>query len=72
MYSHIKAPISGRIDRARVDPGNLILENETELTTIVSSDPMYFNFDIDERYFLAYARDARAGCRCGRAAADLR
>jgi RND family efflux transporter MFP subunit len=58
-YSQIKAPQSGRIDRARVDPGNLILENDTELTTIVSSDPIYFNFDIDERYFLAYARDAR-------------
>lgn len=59
-YSQITAPISGRIDRALVDPGNLILENETELTSIVSSDPIFFNFDIDERYFLAYARDARA------------
>lgn len=59
-YSQITAPISGRIDRALVDPGNLILGNETELTSIVSSDPIYFNFDIDERYFLSYARDARA------------
>ena len=59
-YSQITAPISGRIDRALVDPGNLVLENETELTSIVSSNPIYFNFDIDERYFLSYARDARA------------
>ena len=52
-YSQITAPISGRIDRALVDPGNLVLENETELTSIVSSNPIYFNFDIDERYFLS-------------------
>ncbi|MEM1352563.1 MAG: efflux RND transporter periplasmic adaptor subunit [Pseudomonadota bacterium] len=58
-YSQINAPFSGRIDRALVDPGNLVLENQTELTSIVSSDPIYFNFDIDERYFLAYSRDAR-------------
>lgn len=59
-YSEITAPMSGRIDQARVDPGNLVLANNTELTSIVSSDPIFFYFDIDERYFLAYARDARA------------
>ena len=59
-YSQITAPMAGRIDQAQVDPGNLVLANETELTSIVSSDPIYFFFDIDERYFLAYARDARA------------
>lgn len=59
-YSQITAPMSGRIDQAAVDPGNLVLANDTMLTSIVSSDPIYFFFDIDERYFLAYARDARA------------
>ncbi len=59
-YSEIRAPMSGRIDQARVDPGNLIIAQDTLLTSIVSTDPIYFYFDIDERYFLAYARDARA------------
>ncbi|WP_299866568.1 efflux RND transporter periplasmic adaptor subunit [uncultured Roseobacter sp.] len=59
-YSQIRAPMAGRIDRRQVDPGNLVSANETVLTTIVASDPVYFYFDIDERYFLAYARDARA------------
>ena len=59
-FSRVTAPISGRIDRKRVTPGNLVRENETVLTTIVSTDPIHFYFDIDERYFLAYARDARA------------
>ncbi|WP_300037605.1 efflux RND transporter periplasmic adaptor subunit [uncultured Roseobacter sp.] len=59
-YSQITAPMSGRIGQTLVDPGNLVQANESQLTTIVSSDPIYFYFDIDERYFLAYARDARA------------
>jgi len=59
-FSEIRAPIAGRIDRNFVDTGNLVTADQTELTTIVSTDPVYFYFDIDERYFLAYARDARA------------
>ncbi|WP_339951970.1 efflux RND transporter periplasmic adaptor subunit [uncultured Albimonas sp.] len=59
-YSEIHAPISGRIDRRRVTPGNLVRQDETVLTSIVAVDPIHFYFDIDERYYLAYARDARA------------
>jgi RND family efflux transporter MFP subunit len=40
--------------------GNLVSPDDTILTRIVSLDPIYFYFDIDERSFLAYARDARA------------
>jgi membrane fusion protein, multidrug efflux system len=58
-FSKVSAPISGRIDRRRVTPGNLVRADDTVLTTIVSIDPIYFYFDIDERYFLAYSRDAR-------------
>lgn len=59
-FTEIRAPISGRIDRRLVNPGNLVTANETVLTSIVTSHPVYFYFDIDERYFLSYARDARA------------
>jgi len=58
-YTEIRAPISGRIDRHRISIGNLVEPNATILTSIVSLDPIYFYFDIDERSFLAYARDAR-------------
>lgn len=58
-YTEIRAPIAGRIDRDLVSVGNLVQGNDTVLTSIVSVDPMYFYFDIDERAFLAYARDAR-------------
>ena len=58
-YAEILAPISGRIDQKLLDAGNLVNANSTILTTIVSHDPIYFFFDIDERYYLSYARDAR-------------
>jgi multidrug efflux system membrane fusion protein len=58
-YAKIRAPISGRIDQKFLDVGNLVNANDTILTTIVSHDPIFFYFDIDERYYLAYARDAR-------------
>ncbi len=59
-YSEVRAPMAGRIDQAVLDPGNLVSGNNTLLTSIVASDPIYFYFDIDERFFLAYSRDARA------------
>jgi membrane fusion protein, multidrug efflux system len=58
-FSKVSAPIAGRIDRRRVTPGNLVRADDTVLTTIVSIDPIHFYFDIDERYFLAYSKDAR-------------
>lgn len=58
-YTLIKAPLSGRIGRRLISAGNLVQADQTELTTIVSLDPINFYFDVDERQFLAYARDAR-------------
>lgn len=59
-YTEIKAPLSGRIDRRLISVGNLVQADQTILTSIVSLDPINFYFDVDERQFLAYARDARA------------
>jgi RND family efflux transporter MFP subunit len=58
-FTEIRAPISGRIDRRLVSVGNLVQPDSTLLTTIVSRDPIDFYFDIDERLYFAYARDAR-------------
>jgi RND family efflux transporter MFP subunit len=58
-YTQIRAPLTGRIDRTFLTEGNLIEANSTVLTTIVSTDPIYFYFDVDERSYLAYALDAR-------------
>lgn len=58
-YTEIRAPMAGRIDQALVDSGNPVAANEMVLTSIVATDPAYFQFDIDERYFLGYASDTR-------------
>ncbi|WP_118135624.1 efflux RND transporter periplasmic adaptor subunit [Oceanicella sp. SM1341] len=58
-FSAVRAPISGRIDRRRLSVGNLVQPDTTVLTTIVTRDPIDFYFNIDERRFLAYARDLR-------------
>jgi RND family efflux transporter MFP subunit len=52
-YTKITAPIAGRVSRYGVTVGNLIQSADqasvTLLTTIVSVDPMYAYFDMDER-----------------------
>ena len=46
----------GRLSRRMVDPGNLVKADETILTSIVSLDPMYVYFDVDERTLLRIRR----------------
>ncbi|MEW9808627.1 efflux RND transporter periplasmic adaptor subunit [Mesorhizobium marinum] len=58
-FTEIRAPLAGRIDRRLVSIGNLVQPDSTLLTTIVSTDPIDFYFDVDERLYLAYAEDAR-------------
>lgn len=51
-FTKVTAPISGRISRYLVTVGNLVQSGETGgavLTTIVSVDPIYVYFDVDER-----------------------
>ena len=65
-WTEIRAPISGRISRAYVTPGNLIEggnDNATLLALLVSVDPLYVYYDVDERTVLDYRRLAREGRR---------
>lgn len=56
QFTEIRAPISGRMSRRYVSIGNLVTANDTILTNIVSVDPIYFNFDVDERSYLEYQK----------------
>ncbi len=47
-FCKVVAPISGRISRYYFTPGNLVNQDQTLLTTVVSVDPMYAYFDMDE------------------------
>jgi RND family efflux transporter MFP subunit len=58
-FTHVTAPISGRVSRTLIDLGNLVKGSEgdsTLLTSIVTLDPIYIYFDIDEATYLKYNR----------------
>jgi RND family efflux transporter MFP subunit len=45
-------PRTGKVGRRLKDPGNLVKADDTTLTTIVTLNPMYVYFDVDERTVL--------------------
>ncbi|MBL8845898.1 MAG: efflux RND transporter periplasmic adaptor subunit [Hyphomicrobium zavarzinii] len=62
QFTELKAPISGRIGDRRVSVGNLVTGgtagNTTLLATVVSVDPIRFEFTMDEASYLRYLRAA--------------
>lgn len=63
-YTEVKAPVDGMVSRRYVTKGNLIsggTEQSTLLTTIVSTDPIYFVFDASEQQVLRFQRMIQAG-----------
>lgn len=58
-YTKVRAPLDGRISRHLVSIGNLVQGSEsgaTLLTSIVSMDPIYVYFDMDESIYLKNSR----------------
>jgi membrane fusion protein, multidrug efflux system len=58
-FTHVVAPISGRVGQAIVTEGNLVSTGPggaTLLTTLVSIDPIYASFEVDEPTYLAFLR----------------
>jgi membrane fusion protein, multidrug efflux system len=64
-FTKVTAPISGRVGRYNVTVGNLVQSGDqgggTVLTTIVSVDPVYVYFDVDERTVLRVRQLIREG-----------
>ncbi len=64
-FTELRAPIAGRIGDRRVSIGNLVTGgttgNTTLLATIVSIDPIRFEFTFDEQSFLRYERLSKEG-----------
>src|SRR5207248_6331403 len=64
-YTKVTAPVSGRVSRYAVTVGNLVRSGDqnggTLLTTVVSVDPMYVYFDVDEHTVLRVRRLIREG-----------
>jgi multidrug efflux system membrane fusion protein len=58
-FTRVTAPITGRVGRAEITEGNLVESGAAQvrpLTSLVSLDPVYVYFDVDEQTYLKYAR----------------
>lgn len=57
-YAYVKAPISGRVSRAEIKEGNLVQAGPGAplLTSIVSMEGIYADFEVDEQSYLKYIR----------------
>jgi RND family efflux transporter MFP subunit len=64
-FTELRAPVAGRIGDRRISLGNLITGSTTGTTsllaTIVSIDPIRFEFTFDEASYLRYERLAKGG-----------
>ena len=55
-WTVVKSPLAGRAGRAYLTPGNLAVTDQTILTTVVSVEPMYAYFDVDEATVRTYQK----------------
>ena len=60
-FTKVTAPIAGKISRYYLTVGNLVNQDQTLLTTVVSLDPMYGYFDMDENTLLKVKRAINEG-----------
>ena len=70
-FCTISSPIDGQVSRAFYQIGNLVAPDNTTLTTIVSVDPIYAYFSVDEPTYLRVINLVREGRIEGRNRAKI-
>jgi multidrug efflux system membrane fusion protein len=60
-FTKVTSPISGQVSRYFLAAGNLVNQDQTLLTTVVSLDPMWVYFDMDEPTLLGIRRGINEG-----------
>jgi multidrug efflux system membrane fusion protein len=60
-FCRVTSPIDGVVSRYYYTVGNLVTQDQTLLTTVVSPDPMYAYFDMDEPTLLSIRRAVNEG-----------
>lgn len=60
-FTRVLSPINGQVSRYYLTLGNLVNQDTTLLTTVVSVDPMYAYFEMDEPTLLRIRRAANEG-----------
>jgi RND family efflux transporter MFP subunit len=61
QFTTVQAPIAGVIGMRQVDPGNLVVQDQTLLAVIVPVERLNVVFDLDERTVLRLRRLEQAG-----------
>jgi multidrug efflux system membrane fusion protein len=60
-FTEVTSPIDGQVSRYYLTLGNLVNQDQTLLTTVVSLDPIYVYFDMDEPTLLRIRKARSAG-----------
>jgi RND family efflux transporter MFP subunit len=60
-YTQVRAPIDGTIIGPVLAAGNVVVADKTPLATMISTDPMYVYFDVDQPTVLKLDRLRREG-----------
>jgi multidrug efflux system membrane fusion protein len=60
-FTRVKSPIDGQVSRYYMTEGNLVNQDQTLLTTVLSLNPMYAYFDLDEPTLLRIRRAINEG-----------
>lgn len=60
-FTEVLSPIAGRVSKAQIVEGNLAQADKTLLTTVVSVDPVYAYFDVDDDTYLRVKKLIREG-----------
>ncbi len=71
-FTRVVSPISGMVSRYYLTLGNLVNQDQTLLTTVVSLDPMYAYFDMDEPTLLRIRKAINEGKLKPRRASGMR
>ena len=70
-FTTVTAPVAGRVSDRKVSIGNVVVSNTTQLTRVVTLDPIWFDFEGAETFYLKYVRqDARGERRSSRYASN--
>lgn len=62
-FTEVKSPIDGKVSADFINVGNLVVQNDTILTRVVSVNPIHFLFDASQAELLKYIRLDRQGKR---------
>ena len=65
-FTRIEAPIAGKIGRRQIDAGNLVTTDSTLLANVVTMDPIYVYFNVDELTMLEiqkFLREAKVAMK---------